>query len=196
MRQRSTRSEASPDSSGSRCLASICRYGRCLSRGAAGGVRRRRRGVPRWRPHGPYGPMTAVVGVQQPLLGTTKRTDGAIQVTYGRHPLYYYAHEGKNEMKCHNIEGLGELWLVVPLPVTQPRCEKWGSDAVNVDEVLADHGAAGREFSADVVRSLALYRGRRTRRRSSACTAYRPLLSSTMLCNFRARAGSGSPGGP
>jgi hypothetical protein len=34
-------------------------------------------------------------------------------VTYGDHPLYYYAHEAKNEVKCHNIQGFGGLWLVV-----------------------------------------------------------------------------------
>ena len=55
----------------------------------------------------------AVGGVKQALLGTTKRTGGTTQVTYGGHPLYYYAHEAKNEVKCHNIEGYGGLWLVV-----------------------------------------------------------------------------------
>ena len=38
---------------------------------------------------------------------------GTTQVTYGGHPLYFYAHEAKNEVKCHNIRGFGGLWLVV-----------------------------------------------------------------------------------
>ena len=55
----------------------------------------------------------------QRLLDTTKRTDGKTQVTYGGHPLYYYAHEAKNEVKCHNIRGFGGLWLVVT-PIGRP----------------------------------------------------------------------------
>jgi len=46
-------------------------------------------------------------------LGTTKRTDGSTQVTYAGHPLYYYAHEGENQVKCHNVHEFGGLWLVV-----------------------------------------------------------------------------------
>jgi hypothetical protein len=41
-------------------------------------------------------------------------------VTYGGHPLYFYAHEAKNEVKCHNIRGFGGLWLVVTLKGEQP----------------------------------------------------------------------------
>lgn len=55
----------------------------------------------------------ALSGVRQSLLGTTKRTDGTTQVTFGGHPLYFYAHEGKNEVKCHNIVEFGGRWLVV-----------------------------------------------------------------------------------
>jgi predicted lipoprotein with Yx(FWY)xxD motif len=66
-----------------------------------------------WPPVLTDGPPTAAGEVKQSLLGTTKRTDGKTQVTYGGHPLYYYAHEGKNEVKCHNITGFGGLWLVV-----------------------------------------------------------------------------------
>jgi hypothetical protein len=35
------------------------------------------------------------------------------QATYGGHPLYCYAHEAKDDVKCHNIQGFGGLWLVV-----------------------------------------------------------------------------------
>ena len=51
--------------------------------------------------------------VDAKLLGTTKRTDGTIQVTYNDHPLYYYAHEEAGEVKCHNISTHGGLWWVI-----------------------------------------------------------------------------------
>jgi predicted lipoprotein with Yx(FWY)xxD motif len=51
--------------------------------------------------------------VRDSLLGTTRRRDGARQVTYAGHPLYFYAHEGKNEVLCHNVSEFGGLWLVV-----------------------------------------------------------------------------------
>jgi predicted lipoprotein with Yx(FWY)xxD motif len=66
-----------------------------------------------WPPVLTRGTPTAEDGAKQNLLDTTKRTDGKTQVTYGGHPLYYYAHEAKNEVKCHNIQGFGGLWLVV-----------------------------------------------------------------------------------
>ena len=66
-----------------------------------------------WPPVLTKGSPTAASGAKQDLLGTTKRTDGTTQVTYGDHPLYFYAHEAKNEVKCHNIQGFGGLWLVV-----------------------------------------------------------------------------------
>jgi len=66
-----------------------------------------------WPPVLTKGSPTAASGTKQDLLGTTKRTDGTTQVTYGDHPLYFYAHEAKNEVKCHNIQGFGGVWLVV-----------------------------------------------------------------------------------
>ncbi|MEU4290868.1 hypothetical protein AB0E63_21800 [Kribbella sp. NPDC026596] len=66
-----------------------------------------------WPPVLTKAPPKALGAVKPSLLGTTKRTDGTIQVTYAGHPLYFYAHEGKNQVKCHNVEGFGGLWLVV-----------------------------------------------------------------------------------
>jgi len=36
--------------------------------------------------------------VRSDLLGTTRRSDGATQVTYADDPLYFYAHEGKYQV--------------------------------------------------------------------------------------------------
>ena len=52
-------------------------------------------------------------GVDSGLLGTTERTDGTQQVTYDGHPLYFSAHEGKNEVKCHDVFLNGGNWYVV-----------------------------------------------------------------------------------
>ncbi len=51
--------------------------------------------------------------IKPELLGTTTRTDGGTQVTYAGHPLYYYAHEGKRQVLCHNVREFGGVWLVI-----------------------------------------------------------------------------------
>jgi predicted lipoprotein with Yx(FWY)xxD motif len=66
-----------------------------------------------WPPVFTEGEPRAGAGIDQKLLGTTKRRDGKTQVTYNGHPLYFYAHEGRNEVKCHNVREFGGLWLVL-----------------------------------------------------------------------------------
>jgi len=66
-----------------------------------------------WPPVLTEGSPVAGGGTMTDLLGTTPRTDGSTQVTYAGHPLYYYAHEGKNVVTCHNVSEFGGLWLVV-----------------------------------------------------------------------------------
>ena len=56
---------------------------------------------------------SAGAGVDSRLLGTIRRSDGALHVTYNRRPLYFYEHEGPGEIKCHNVELHGGLWWVV-----------------------------------------------------------------------------------
>jgi predicted lipoprotein with Yx(FWY)xxD motif len=51
--------------------------------------------------------------VRESLLGTTPRSDGTTQVTYEGHPLYFYAHEGKHEVECHDIFLNGGNWYAV-----------------------------------------------------------------------------------
>jgi predicted lipoprotein with Yx(FWY)xxD motif len=52
-------------------------------------------------------------GLRRSLLGTTKRSNGRPQITYGGHPLYYYAHEGPDEVLCHNVVEFGGKWLAL-----------------------------------------------------------------------------------
>src|SRR6478609_1296425 len=66
-----------------------------------------------WPPVLTGGSPVAGAGTMTDLMGTTPRTDGSTQVTYAGHPLYYYAHEGKNVVTCHNVNEFGGLWLVV-----------------------------------------------------------------------------------
>lgn len=66
-----------------------------------------------WPPVLTEGEPEASGAAEQKLLGTTKRDDGTIQVTYAGQPLYYYAHEGPGEVLCHNVSEFGGLWLVL-----------------------------------------------------------------------------------
>jgi predicted lipoprotein with Yx(FWY)xxD motif len=66
-----------------------------------------------WPPFLAKGKPVAGTGIKAGLLGTTRRRDGKLQVTYGGHPLYYYVDDGKGEIKCHNVSEFGGLWLVV-----------------------------------------------------------------------------------
>lgn len=66
-----------------------------------------------WPPVYTKGKPRARGGVKQSLLGTTKRRDGRLQVTYRGQPLYYYVDEGPGEVKCHNVFLNGGLWWVL-----------------------------------------------------------------------------------
>jgi predicted lipoprotein with Yx(FWY)xxD motif len=72
-----------------------------------------------WPPVLTNGTPTAAGRADADALGTTKRTDGSRQVTYRGHPLYYYAHDGKNQVLCHNVREYGGLWLVLT-PAGEP----------------------------------------------------------------------------
>jgi predicted lipoprotein with Yx(FWY)xxD motif len=67
-----------------------------------------------WPPFLTTGTPAAGIDAQAGLLGTTRRRDGATQVTYRGHPLYYYVgdhHPG--EVLCQAVEEFGGFWYVV-----------------------------------------------------------------------------------
>ena len=69
--------------------------------------------VKAWPPVLTREPPSAGAGADESLLGTIRRSDGKLQVTYNGRPLYFYEHELPGEIKCHNVNLHGGLWWVV-----------------------------------------------------------------------------------
>jgi len=56
----------------------------------------------------------AAAGVNARLLGTTRRANGAVQVTYAGRPLYYYVGDRKPaQVLCQNVSEFGGIWRVI-----------------------------------------------------------------------------------
>jgi predicted lipoprotein with Yx(FWY)xxD motif len=66
-----------------------------------------------WPPVITKGKPRAGKGIKARLLGTTKRKNGRLQVTYRNHPLYYYVDDAPGRILCQNVDEFGGLWLVV-----------------------------------------------------------------------------------
>jgi predicted lipoprotein with Yx(FWY)xxD motif len=66
-----------------------------------------------WPPVVAKGKPRAGNGADADLVGTTRRRDGKLQVTYNRHPLYYYKDDEPGRILCHNVEEFGGRWLVI-----------------------------------------------------------------------------------
>jgi predicted lipoprotein with Yx(FWY)xxD motif len=66
-----------------------------------------------WPPVITRGTPKAGSGARANLVGTTRRRDGKLQVTYRGRPLYYYEDDSPGRVLCHNVNEFGGLWLVV-----------------------------------------------------------------------------------
>ena len=65
-----------------------------------------------WPPVYTSGKPVAGKGAKASLLGSIRRGSRR-QVTYRGRPLYYYAHEGAGEVRCHNVFLNGGNWWVI-----------------------------------------------------------------------------------
>ena len=67
-----------------------------------------------WPPLLTTGKPIAGPGVRASLLGTTKRNDGKLEVTYGGHPLYYFVTDRKpGQTTGQGINQFGAPWWVI-----------------------------------------------------------------------------------
>jgi predicted lipoprotein with Yx(FWY)xxD motif len=67
-----------------------------------------------WSPEITSGRPAAGKGVTASKIGTTKRSGGALQATYGGHPLYRYDDDHKpGQTKGEGSKAFGAGWYVV-----------------------------------------------------------------------------------
>jgi predicted lipoprotein with Yx(FWY)xxD motif len=67
-----------------------------------------------WPPLLTTGKPVAGPGVRASLLGTTKRKDGKLEVTYGGHPLYYFVTDRKpGQTTGQGVNQFGGPWWVL-----------------------------------------------------------------------------------
>jgi predicted lipoprotein with Yx(FWY)xxD motif len=76
-----------------------------------------------WPPLLTRGTPVAGPGIKATLLGTTRRKNGALQVTYNKHPLYYFGEDTRQQIKCQHMNMHGGLWLIIK-PNGQPNTAK------------------------------------------------------------------------
>jgi predicted lipoprotein with Yx(FWY)xxD motif len=67
-----------------------------------------------WPPLTAKGPVSATGGAASSDVATITRQDGAKQVTYAGHPLYYFAgDEAAGDTEGQGVDGFGALWWLV-----------------------------------------------------------------------------------
>src|SRR6266851_1558557 len=66
-----------------------------------------------WPPLLTKGAPSAGPGLNAKLLGTTRRRDGSLQVTYNHHPLYFYSADKHGKIMCQHAVVHGGIWLVL-----------------------------------------------------------------------------------
>jgi predicted lipoprotein with Yx(FWY)xxD motif len=67
-----------------------------------------------WPPLLTTGKAKAGAGVKASMLGTTRRADGKLQVTYHGHPLYFFVKDAKaGQTAGQNVDAFGGEWYVL-----------------------------------------------------------------------------------
>jgi len=67
-----------------------------------------------WPPVTSTEPLAAGAGLVQAMLGSSTRSDGSTQLTYGGHPLYYFVHDsGPGTTAGQGITTFGGTWFVL-----------------------------------------------------------------------------------
>jgi predicted lipoprotein with Yx(FWY)xxD motif len=83
-----------------------------------------------WPPLIAFGKPLAAGGAKPSLLGTTKRADGRLQVTYRHHPLYLFVKDAKKgETNGEEVDAFGAEWYALSPAGTRIAKAESGSSA-------------------------------------------------------------------
>ena len=87
-----------------------------------------------WPPLRARGKPTVGSGTSSALLGTTRRSDGASQVTYNGHPLYHYqGDENPGDADGQRLTDFGAAWYALAPSGNQISAEQPSSDGDNTN---------------------------------------------------------------
>jgi len=156
-----------------------------------------------WPPLLSKGRPQAIAGANSKLLGTSKRTDGQMQVTYAGHPLYYFALDTKaGQTKGEGLTDFGGRWD--PVSAAGKAIRKSGNDtsgsgggygakaaplqASIISPGAGDTAGAGGTFSVEV--SLQA----RTAQSNSLLTGYTAAFNDPSKPTFHPGPNAAAPG--
>jgi predicted lipoprotein with Yx(FWY)xxD motif len=113
-----------------------------------------------WPPLITHGSPNARAGARANLLGTSRRSDGRMQVTYAGHPLYYFVQDTKaGQTKGEGLTAFGGRWDPVSAsgaPVRKRSVQSDGSysaaplKATVISPLPGDRAGVGGTFSVDL----------------------------------------------
>jgi predicted lipoprotein with Yx(FWY)xxD motif len=102
-----------------------------------------------WPPLLTKGRPRAIAGANSNLLGTSRRNDGRMQVTYAGHPLYYFALDTKaGQTKGEGLTDFGGRWD--PVSAAGKAVRKGGS-SVDTSGSGDGYGAAAPPLQANII---------------------------------------------
>jgi predicted lipoprotein with Yx(FWY)xxD motif len=149
-----------------------------------------------WPPLITKGKPAAAGGARAALLGTSRRADGRMQVTYKGHPLYYFAGDKRaGDVKGEALTGFGGRWDPVSAAgaaVRKANVSKSASSPPLRLSVLTpgpgDLAGAGGSFNVDLsIQAL-------TKRANSLLSGYKPFFGDPNSPTFGPGADPGAPG--
>jgi predicted lipoprotein with Yx(FWY)xxD motif len=98
-----------------------------------------------WQPFTTSSRPAAGSGAEAAKVGTTRRRDGAMQVTYGGHPVYFYAPDSKpGDTKGEGLNEFGAEWYA--LTPSGSKLEKGEGGAASSSGGTAPSGGSGYSY--------------------------------------------------
>jgi predicted lipoprotein with Yx(FWY)xxD motif len=153
-----------------------------------------------WPPLIAKGKPVAANGVRRALLGTSRRNDGRMQVTYNGHPLYTFVMDTKpGQTKGEGLTGFGGRWDPVSARGTAvrkaaARSASYSQPSVRLGVITpgaGDLAGAGGAFNVDLSLQARNARGNRL---LSAANGYKPFFNDVGTSTFGP--GKPDPGAP